>query len=85
MPDAAKKYADAVKKMEVCAKKGALIEAKLVDENKNVAKGGRDAEKAVQTIRKLVADLEKGQRDYDNARREMIKALTELENEAKRR
>jgi len=82
MPVDPKKYSDAVKKLESISKKRELVEAKILDENKKLTKGGgrEDIQKSVKMLEKLHGDHEKLCKEFDKARHEMAKALTALKN-----
>jgi len=71
MPDAEKKkYVEAVKKLEAVSKKRELVESKIVDENKKLAKGGgrEDIQKTVKVLEKLQGDHDKLCKEYETRR-----------------
>ena len=73
-------YAKAASAFEVASKKAALIEAKLVDQNKKLVKTqDREAQgKIIAAIDKLHKDITKAHKEQTKARETMAKARDNL-------
>ncbi len=85
MPDekAKKAYDKAAKDFEMATVSMRLIDAKIMDLNKKIAKGldSRAMDKTMTTIEKLVKDQHKAGRNQDKAHAAMEKALEALRKE----